>query len=483
MSDWKPNKTSEIPMYKQIVDHMKSKIASGNWPVEMRLKTQRELSEEYRVNRSTIVEALDVLKSEGLIEGRGRKGTVVINNSWSLMASCPPANWEKYIQSGMHWSNQSTIQAINKLEFEPNMIRLGTGELSPELYPKKEMAEVLGRVGASISHLGYEAPKGSLKLRKSISKYLAEFGVNAPPENILIVSGSLQALQLISLGILHSGSNVFVEKPSYLKSLNIFQSAGMNLKGVPMDDEGIEMRALKKQLDIRKTSLLYTIPTYQNPTGKLMSIKRRKELLEFCQSERLPIIEDDAYRDLWLDEKPPAPLKSLDTSGNVLYLGSMSKSLAAGLRIGWLVGPENVVDRLGDIKMQTDYGASSISQAILSQWLDGGYHEAYNQNLREELKARRLITLKALEENMKALATWSYPKGGFYIWLKLNVSVSLRRLFKRAAQVGILINPGQIYDFEDSQYIRISYSYASPEELVYGIEKLAALIRLELDGQ
>jgi len=323
MSSWKPDKNIDIPLYKQVVDYIKEKIGSGQWPVGMKLSTQRDMAESFQVNRSTIVEAIDILKSEGLIDGKGRKGTVVINNSWSLMASNPPPNWEHYIESGMHWSNQSTIQAINKLEFQTHMIRLGTGELSPDLYPKEAMAQVFSKVGQNVSNLGYEAPKGSLRLRQALSTYLNGFGVKASPENILIVSGSLQALQLISLGILHSGSSVFVEKPSYLKSLNIFQSAGMQLKGVKMDAQGISIKALEKQLDIRKTSLLYTIPTFHNPTGNIMSEQRRREILEFCRSERLPIIEDDAYRDLWLDEIPPKPLKAQDVSGNVLENGTI----------------------------------------------------------------------------------------------------------------------------------------------------------------
>ncbi len=480
MTNWKPNKAADIPLYKQVVDHIKSKIASGEWPVGMRLEAQRDMAVLYDVNRSTIVEAMDVLKAEGLIDGQGRRGTVIINNSWSLMASNPPPNWEHYIQSGMHWSNQSTIQAINKLEFEPDMIRLGTGELAPELYPNEMMAEVFSKVGRTVTHLGYESPKGSIHLREALSKYLYKFGVKASPENILIVSGSLQALQLISLGILHSGSNVFVEKPSYLKSLNIFQSAGMQLKGVKMDSDGLSIKDLKKQLDVRKTSLVYTIPTFHNPTGHVMSELRRQNMLNYCKSERLPIIEDDAYRDLWLDEVPPKPLKALDEAGSVLYMGTMSKALAAGLRIGWLVGPQTVVDRLGDIKMQTDYGASSVSQAILTEWLNSGYHEKYSSSLREALRIRRQITIDILNECMSDLATWTIPKGGFYIWMKLNKNLSIKRLFKVAADSKILINPGQIYDFEDNQYLRISYSYARHEDIEYGLRKLADIIRNEM---
>ncbi len=477
MLDWSPEKGAQQPVYKQIIIHMKEKIATGQWPVGMRLKPQRELAKLYDVNRSTIVEAIDYLKSEGLLEGQGRRGTVVINNSWSLMASDPPPNWEKYIQSGLHWSNQSTIQAINKLEFDPQMIRLGTGELSGDLYPKKEMEAVFRQVGGALTHLGYESPKGSEQLRKALSQHLGQFGIKASSENILIVSGSLQALQLISIGLLHTGSSVFVEKPSYLKSLNLFQSVGMQLKGIGMDDGGIDLSDLKRQMDYRKKSLLYTIPTFQNPTGCLMDIQRRKALLEYCKSVRLPVIEDDAYRELWLDEPPPPPIKAFDDSGHVLYMGTLSKILAPGLRIGWLVGPEPVVERLGDIKMQTDYGASSISQAVAAQWLMSGHHGPYAEWLRAQIRTRRDTAMKALEAYMKDLGSWHKPKGGFYIWVKLNRPISMKKLFKRAADAHLLINPGEIYDFENNAYIRISYAYADMDALEYGIKRLSEVIR------
>ena len=142
-----------------------------------------------------------------------------------------------------------------------------------------------------------------------------------------------------------------------MKSLQIFQSAGMNLHGVPLDEEGLQYWNIK---DASNESLLYTIPTFHNPTGTVMSEKRRKEVMAFCQKQPMPILEDDAYGQLWLDEKPPASLKSRDKTGSVIYMGTISKTMAPGLRIGWVVGPEAVVYRLGDVKMQTDYGASSV---------------------------------------------------------------------------------------------------------------------------
>lgn len=474
--NWKPDRNLDIPIYKQIIDYIKNKISKGEWDVGYKLPTQRELSNLFNVNRSTIVEALDELKGEGLLEGKGSKGTIVVNNTWSLLASKPPPNWNEYIASGIHRPNLQTIQLINKLEYNPNIIRLGTGELSPELFPNQMLTKVLMRASKKINSLGYEEPKGSPYLRNVLSKYLKKYGIHASPDSILIVSGSLQALQLISLGILHPGSRVFVERPSYLKSLHIFQSAGMSLKGVGMDNQGMIPSEIRvNNINRNRMDILYTIPTFHNPTGLLMPNKRRKELIDKCEKERLPIIEDDVYRDLWLDKEPPKPIKSLDNKGIVLYMGSISKSLLAGLRIGWLVGPEPIIERLGDIKMQTDYGSSSLSQWALAEWIESGLYDKYLESVRRELRIRRQTALNTLNKYFSNIATWQEPKGGFYIWTKFYKGISINSLFTEALKNSLLINPGNIYDFSNNQYLRISYSYASLNELESGLRKLANL--------
>ncbi|WML32891.1 PLP-dependent aminotransferase family protein [Clostridium sp. OS1-26] len=475
--NWKPNKNSSIPLYKQIVDYIKEKIATGEWSISSKLPTQRELAERFEVNRSTVVEALDDLKAEGLIEGKSGGGTTIVNNTWSLLVSTPPPNWQSYISSGIHKPNLSIIQAINKFEYKENMIRLGTGELSPELFPKEMMKVVLDSVGNKIESLGYEEPKGSLYLRQIISQYLKKYEINVSPDSILIVSGSLQALQLISLGILHPGSTVLSEKLSYIKSLHVFQSAGMRVKGIAMDSQGIKISEIMNSLN-RTTTLLYTIPTFHNPTGIVMPQHKRNELLEVCEKARLPIIEDDAYRELWLDAEPPLPLKAKDKNGSVLYMGTISKSLAAGIRIGWLIGPEPVIERLGDIKMQTDYGSSSLSQWALAEWISSGLYEKYLEELREKLRVKRQVALNALEKYFSDIATWNKPSGGFYIWLKLKKQIAMEKLFYLCCDNGILINPGNVYDFSKNLNLRISYSYSSLYDLENGLKRLSQMIRL-----
>lgn len=475
--DWKPDKSSDIPVYLQIVSYIKEKIAAGDWPVKSKLPTQRALAQAFQVNRSTVVTALEELKAEGLIESIMGSGTVVSNNTWSLLTTSPPPDWMGYVQSGMHLPNVPTIQMINRYEPDPGYIRLGTGELSPKLIPVQQMEDVLAGLRGKMTMLGYSEPKGLLPLRQAISRHLRRRGIEASPGSILVVSGALQALQLISLGILHHGSAILVEQQSYLYSMPLFQSSGMRLAGVAMDQEGIVPAALSRQKQTQNGALLYTIPAYHNPTGTLMTERRRQQVMAVCERERLPVIEDDVYGELWLDEPGPMPLKSRDQNGLVLYLGSLSKTLSPGLRIGWIVGPEPVIERLADVKMQTDYGSSALSQWAAAEWLSGELYQQHLIQIRMALRERRERTCKALSRWFGELADWSIPEGGFYIWLRLRHAVSMRTLFSKALAEGILLNPGYIYDQTDSHHLRLSYAYANEDDLERSLVVLSSLVK------
>ncbi|USG66703.1 PLP-dependent aminotransferase family protein [Brevibacillus ruminantium] len=476
-ADWKPDKNADQPVYVQIIEYIKEKIASGDWPVHSRLPTQRAMADTWGVNRSTVITALDELKAEGLIETVAGSGSIVSNNTWSLLASAAPPDWMSYVQMGEHPANSQTVQAINTYENDPSIIRLGTGELTPALLPYREMEEILGSLQGKLLHLGYSEPKGWLPLREAVSAHLRTRGIEAPPDSILIVSGALQALQLISQGILRQGSGILLERPSYLYSLSVFQTSRMRLHGVPMDEQGIRPETLARQKQMRDAALLYTIPSFHNPTGTLMSEERRRQVMAICERERLPILEDDAYGELWLDEPAPFPLKAMDHHGLVLYVGSLSKTLSPGLRIGWIVGPQPVIERLADVKMQTDYGTSAFSQLVAAEWLREGRYERHLQDIRASLCKRRAIAMKTLQRWFSDIAEWQEPKGGFYIWLRLKQATSMKSLFSRALAKRILLNPGYIYDYADSWHLRISYAYASEEELESALYELSQLLR------
>lgn len=475
--DWKPDKSVKLSLVNQIVQYIKTKIYKGDWLIGDVLPSQRKLAEQFEVNRSTIVSALSELTALGILDSTVGKGTFVANNSWSFLVANNTLNWRNYIDHGLHKANLPTIQAINKFEFDDKIIRLSTGEVSPDLMPHKAFSRVYEQMSKERTPLNYLEPLGLEALRDELCNYFKKSDIHVTSKEILIVSGSLQALQLIALALLERDSKVFIEEYSYIKSLRVFEFSGIQMEPITTDSNGPMPWMIDASSLNASSSILYTIPTFHNPTGRTMSLERRHELLNWCKKNRLPIIEDDAYKELYFDSPPPPPIKSLDNSGNVLYLGSVSKSLAPGIRIGWVIGPEPVIERLGDIKMQTDYGASSISQWMLTHLMKSGLYDKHLENLRKQLKSRCQIVLGYLEAYFSDLGTWNIPKGGFYIWIKLNKVVPTEKLFNQLLERNVLINPGYIYTYKNSSYIRLSYSYASMEEMEKGLIILSDLIR------
>lgn len=470
---WKPSRHSHLTVHKQITDWIKARIEQGDWTVGTKIPTQRQLSLQFNVNRSTVQLALDELKADGLLESRMGSGVFVANSSWNVLLNRAQPNWQQHIESSIHKPNYHTIQIINEYEQMNHIIRLGTGELSPELLPTRHIEQSLKKISLEPKAIGYSSPKGSEKLRGILCDYLKKRGIHTTPENILIVSGALQALQLIAMGLLEEGSIVFQEQPSYLNSVHPFQSAGMRMISVTRDEHLTDnLQALKR----KRQSLFYCVPTLHNPTGYNWSMEEKEKLYNACKDLQIPIIEDDVYHELYFESSSPA-IKSFDTSGQVLYIGSVSKTLSPGLRIGWVVAPSPVINRLADIKMQTDYGSSAFSQEIVTYWISSGLYERHLINLREQLKIRARFVEEILEQKFKKIATWKKSEGGFYIWLRFQKPIVNKAFFLNLLNQNILINPGYIYETGDLHHIRLSYAYATLEELHKGLNILFELSR------
>lgn len=471
--NWRPDKNSEVPLFRQIVSHIEEGIREGVYVKDTRFPSQRHLAEIFNVNRSTISLAMDELKALGLIETKGKGGTRVSH----VPEDMGSFDWGHYVEESMYYPNRAIIQKINDLDFDDRIIRLSSGAAMPESFEFTGLKALIEQASEVVESLDYTEPRGLLSLREVLSQYLGQIGIEADPSEILIVSGALQAIQLIALGLLQRGSTALIEKPSYLYSLNILKSLDMRRRGIDCDSQGLIPENLYKARPRNHHSVLYTIPNFQNPTGHLMSEKRRLQTLKVCEELNIPIIEDDVYRELWIDTPPPPALKSLETKEQVLYIGSVSKHLSPGLRIGWIVGPKSVIERLSDIKMQVDYGASTLSQVVTELWFKSNHRDKALQIMRENLKKRRDTALHALNKYMSDLGTWEVPRGGFYIWVKLKIAVSEEQIFNRAIEAGVLVYPGHVYGQNQGSSLRISYSSESCQRIDEGICKLSQVIR------
>ena len=459
--NWKPNRSLSISLAKQIIDWMTQQILTGQWPSGTKLPAQRQLAATLGVNRSTIQEALDELKADGILSAKIGSSTYVSNDSWNILVKKKQPNWQRYIESSIHKPNYQTIQVINEMEQDDSIIRLSTGELAPSLLPTEAIQASLQQLQLDGKTIGYSSPQGSLKLRQAICEYVKKRGIETTPENICIVSGGLQALQLIAVGLLETGSVVYQDEFSYLNSVHPFQSFGMQLQSIPSFSRNESLTQKKRG---RRQGIYYAIPTLHNPTGAIWLMEEKQSFYEVCKSLSLPIIEDDVYCELAFEELTPS-LKSIDTAGQVLYLGSMSKTLSPGLRIGWVIASTPVIKRLADIKMQMDYGSSAFSQEIVTHWLTTGLYEQHVQQLRQELKRRAALMEKLLNRYFTGIATWASPKGGFYIWLRFTQPIVTTDFFFKVLKRKVLINPGYIYEPRDAYHIRLSYAYATDDDL------------------
>lgn len=421
--DWKPVKQQYKTYHQQIIDWFTERIACGDFLPGMKCPTQRALALQFEVNRSTINTAMEELKANGLLETRVGAGTFIAENPWPHLLVHP--KWQQHINASIHKPNIETIQLINDYEQREDIIRLGTGELAPELLPTKQLEDSLKLIKLPSRAIGYSEPQGHLALRESLCNHLHKRDIDTTPDNILIVSGALQAFQLIALGLLERGSLVFQQPASYLNSIHPFQSAGMQMVDLDLQSNIVEALQRTKK---NRPAIVYSIPT-------------------------------------------------LDTTGHVLYTGSVSKTISPGLRIGWVVGPKTVIQRLADIKMQTDYGSSALSQAVVTHWLTSGLYDQHLKNLKVSLQQRARYMEQLLECDFKDIATWETPIGGFYIWVRFEQPVITKALFLAVLEHKILINPGYIYQPNDFHHLRLSYAYASFEQMEKGLQLLAKMIK------
>ncbi|HCY9760000.1 TPA: PLP-dependent aminotransferase family protein [Staphylococcus aureus] len=460
--------------YKKIIDDIINKINNGILSPGDKLYSQRKLAKYYNVNKSTVIQALDILKSYGILDTIEKKGIYVSQYKWNSYIT-NNIHWQDYIGNSFSKNNQYYIQKINEIEYNTDIVRLGTGELSPKLIPNHIFKKILTNDIEESLQTNYEEPKGNLKLRIEIVKYMKRRGVDCNINNICITSGAVQGLKLIADGLLIPQSKIIIETPSYINSIRTWHN--IRAKIIPLSINYIKQNInniFKLNSDYRH-SIFYCIPTLHNPTQNTYSKEEKQKIIDQCHKEGIPIVEDSIYSDLWFSPNQQISMKALKNSDNVLYLGSLSKTVSPGLRIGWIIADEKVIHHLADLKMQNDYGASSISQYIATTWLSN-YHEDHLYKLKIELKLRKSIFIKSLKKHLSKFGYWNEPQGSFYIWFKLSVPVNIKLLFNEAIKENILIHPGEIYDINSKSYIRFSYSYIDKEEIDQSLKKLSEII-------
>ncbi|MCB2018889.1 MAG: PLP-dependent aminotransferase family protein [Hydrogenophaga sp.] len=380
-----------------------------------------------------------------------------------------------------HKMNPSVIREILKVTEKPGIISFAGGLPSPRTFPVEAFAaacEAVLRTDGRAA-LQYAASEGYRPLCEWVARQLPW---DVSPEQVLITTGSQQGLDLVAKVLIDEGSAVLVETPTYLGALQAFTPMEPTIVSVGSDAEGIDIEDLKAKATGAR--FLYVLPNFQNPTGRTMSEPRRQALVDAAAAAGLPIVEDNPYGDLWFDQPPPRPLTARNPDG-CIYLGSFSKVLAPGLRLGYVVAPKAIMPKLLQAKQAADLHSPSFNQRMVAEVLKDGFLDRHVPTIRALYRHQCEVMLEALTREMAGLdVSWNSPDGGMFLWTRLPEGMDAVALLPQAVDRGVAFVPGAAFyaDGADPRTLRLSFVTASEEQIRIGIRALADTIRNALKG-
>lgn len=476
------DRNSAIPVYLQIRTGIRQLILAGRLADGHRLPPERKLAHTLGVNRSTVLAAYRELKVEGLVDAHVGRGTVVTARGGAEEAASAeaPLPWRQLFRPGTTRDRDPLLRNVLELTERRDVVSLSAGLPAPELFPIPRLAvvmqEVLSEHGADA--LLHSPTEGLTVFREALAEHTASRGIRATTAEVLVTSGSQQGLDLVARVLLDPGDAVVVEEPSYFGALEAFRAAQVRLLGVPVDRDGMRTDVLEKLLARHRPKLIYTLPTFQNPSGAVLSLPRRLHLLELSARHQVPVLEDDSYSDLRYGSEPVPPLAALDPGEHVLYLSSLSKVLFPGLRLGWLKAPRAVVRQLALAKQAVDLHSSTLGQRLVDRFLRDGDYARHVAASRAEYARRRDAMLEALAELAPDGLSWARPEGGFYVWCRYPDAVSPARLLAEAARERVSYLPGAACYVEEpgENHLRLNFTFLSPERIREGVSRLVSAL-------
>lgn len=387
-----------------------------------------------------------------------------------------------------HNMRASEIRALFAVASRPEVVSLAGGMPFIGGLPLEEIGEMMRRLIVEQGEvaLQYGSGQGYEPLREHITEVMALEGIHAHPDDVVVTTGSQQALDLVTKIFINPGDVIVAEAPSYVGALGVFRAHEADVVHVPMDADGLVPDALEKTLGElaqsgRRVKFLYTVPNFHNPGGVTLSLERRPQILEICQRFGVLVLEDNPYGLLGFDSEPLPALRSMDEDG-VIYLGSFSKTFAPGFRVGWAVAPHAVREKLVLASEAAILCPSNASQMAISSYLDHHDWKGQIKKFREQYRERRDTMIAALEEFMPE-ASWNVPDGGFYVWVKLPEGLDAKSMLPRAVTARVAYVPGTAfyYDGTGAGHMRLSYCYPTPEKIKEGVRRLAGVLDDEME--
>jgi 2-aminoadipate transaminase len=378
----------------------------------------------------------------------------------------------------------SAVREILKVAEQPDVLSFAGGLPAPELFPVEAIAEAHAEVLANEGRaaLQYSTTEGYGPLREWVAARLGRRGIRVTADQVLITNGSQQGIDLVARVLLDPGDAVAVENPSYLAALQTFSGCEATFLPIPSDDDGMDVEALEEVLAKRAPKLIYVVPEFHNPKGTTLSSERRRHLVRLAQQHRIPVLEDDPYGELRFRGEAPPPLAAIDDGGVVIHLGTFSKTLAPGMRLGWLVGPKEVVRAVTIAKQAADLHTATLAQRAASVLLSRFDYDGHLARLRAVYGERCVAMLGALLRHLPQGARWTRPDGGLFIWAALPFGLHADEIFADALREKVAFVPGSAFyaDEPRREMLRLNYSNRPPELIEEGIARLGRVVRQRL---
>lgn len=389
----------------------------------------------------------------------------------------------------------SAIRELLKVTQRPEVISFAGGLPAPDVFPVQRFEEACHKVLAEhgAMALQYGTTEGYQPLREMIARNIARYGIIATADNVLITSGSQQALDLIGKLLINRGDRILLEAPTYLGALQAFNVYGAQYVPVPVDDDGLQTEQLDRSLRTGP-KFMYVLPNFQNPSGVTLSEGRRHQLILLADKYGIPIVEDDPYGQLRYEGEHIPPLVVLDrenvrrdngfTLGNVIYLSTFSKTLAPGIRLAWIVAPEDVISMLVRLKQAADLHTSTFNQYVAYEVARDGFLDQHVKLIRQVYRERRDAMLQALHEYFPHEVTWTRPKGGLFLWVNMPEGIDSQALFRSALAENVAFVTGDCFypnnDPEGGRHMRLNFSHSQPEQIHEGIRRLSVAVKIQL---
>jgi 2-aminoadipate transaminase len=391
-------------------------------------------------------------------------------------------DWDGKFATRTRRMSSSVIRELLKLTEQPEVISFAGGLPAPEMFPVREFAEATRHIlqHEAARALQYGTTEGYPPLKEYLEEKMRKYGVPAEQGNILLTNGSQQALDLIGKVFINPDDYILTDRPTYLGALQAWNAYSPNYLTVPIDDEGTQVEAVEDILREGKVKFIYVLPNFHNPAGVTLSLERRHKLVELAARYGVFIIEDDPYGELRFEGEDITPLVVLHKE-NVIYLSTFSKTLAPGIRLGWVVAPEKIIAKLVQAKQGADLHTSTFVQMVANDICQRGILRHHVRRLREVYKERRDVMLEAMARYFPPGVEWTRPQGGLFLWVTLPEHVDAEELLKKAVAEKVAFVPGFAFypDGSGKNTMRLNFSNAQPEMIEEGVRRLGRVLAQE----